>query len=87
MLISANTGLHSYRPGRPRFNILDTINFMAEAGFEAVDVNFCGVVYDKDDWHDPILDNDWRENLRLLREQMTKCGLVASHTHLPFRYN
>lgn len=87
MLISANTGLHSYRPGKSRFDILGTMNFMAEAGFEAVDVNFCGTVYDKEDWHDPILDGDWRENSRRLRDRMALCGLVASHTHLPFRYN
>ena len=87
MLISSNTGLRSYRPGKPRFNLLDTISFMAEAGFEAVDINFCGTVYSKDDWHDPILDGEWRENLNKLREHILKCGLIASHTHLPFRYN
>lgn len=87
MLISANTGLHSLIPGKPRYDMLETMDFLAKCGFEAVDVNFCATIYSGEYNHEPILDGDWKTNMAKLKERITDNGLVVSHTHLPFRYN
>jgi sugar phosphate isomerase/epimerase len=86
MLISINTGLYSARPGKPRYDICDAMDFYAEAGFEAVDVNLTAVVYQDPYDHEPALDGDWRATMEKLKKRIDANGLVVSHTHIPFRY-
>ncbi len=83
MLISTNSGLYSARPGKPRFDMCEAMDFFAEAGFEAVDVNFCAVIYDGFR-HEPVLDGDWKENIKRLEQKILEDHLTVSHTHLPF---
>lgn len=83
MLISTNSGLYSARPGKPRFDMVGAMDFFAAAGFEAVDVNFCGVIYEGLS-HEPILDGDWKANVRRLKERIDANHLTVSQTHLPF---
>ena len=44
MLISANTGLHSANPSGVRYDMVEAVDFFADAGFESLDVNFCGTI-------------------------------------------
>ncbi len=87
MLISTNSGLYSARPGKPRWSMFEAMDFLAEAGFEAVDINFCAVIYSDPLGHEPILDGDWEANIDRLKKCITANRLVVSHTHLPFRYD
>lgn len=87
MLISTNSGLYSARPGKPRWSMCEAMDFFAAAGFEAVDVNFCAVIYSDPLGHEPILDGDWETNLDRLKECIAANRLMVSHTHLPFRYD
>ena len=87
MLISTNSGLHSARPGKPRYDMCEAMDFLSAAGFEAVDVNFCAVIYSGENDHEPILDGDWETTIRTLKERIAADGMTVSHTHLPFRYN
>lgn len=84
MLISANSGYHSARPGRPRFDMInETVDFLADAGFQAIDVNFCAVIYNSEKKpHEPILDD--QKNLPLLASKIRSRGLAVNTTHLPF---
>ena len=86
MLISTNSGLYSARPDAPRIPMAQAMDFFAEAGFEAVDVNFCGTIYPEPFRHEPILDGDWRKNLDGVVDAIRRNRLVISHTHVPF-YN
>lgn len=83
MLISINTGLYSGRLGKPRFNLCDAMVFFAEAGFEAVDVNFTPVVYQDTNDHEPILDGDWAANIQTLKKRIADSGLIVSHKKRP----
>lgn len=83
MLISTNSGLHSGVPNAPRVSMIDAMDFFADAGFEAVDVNFSAITYEGNK-HECILDGDWKANLDLLSAKMKERGLVVSHSHAPF---
>ena len=84
MLISANSGYHSARPGRPRFDMVnETVDFLADAGFQAIDVNFCAVIYNSEKKpHEPILDTP--EGVVALAKKIKSRGLAVNTTHLPF---
>ena len=82
MLISINTGLYSARPGKPRYDICDAMDFYAEAGFEAVDVNLTAVVYPDPYDHEPALDGDWCATMEKLKKRIDANGLVS---HLPWK--
>lgn len=86
MLISTNTGLHSARVNKLRIPMAKAMDFFAQAGFEAVDINFCAPIYKEPFRHEPILDGNWQENLDEVMAAIRRNGLVISHTHLPF-YN
>lgn len=84
MLISANTGLYSARNGAGRIPMAQGMDFFASAGFEAVDVNFCAVIYPEPERHEPVLDGDWRKNIDQVLARIQHNHLEISHTHLPF---
>lgn len=86
MLISTNSGLYSAVPSAPRVPMADSMRFFAQAGFEAVDINFCATIYPEPFRHEPILDGDWQENLDAVLRVIQESGLAISHTHVPF-YN
>lgn len=87
LLISANSGLHSARAGRPRYPMAEAVAFFADAGFEAVDVNFVATIKEGETLHEPVLDGEnWRENVRAVRERAEERGLALLHTHAPFKY-
>lgn len=47
MLISANSGMYSARAGQKRYDMVnETVDKLADAGFEAIDINFCATVRD-----------------------------------------
>ncbi len=88
MLISTNSGLYSARPDQPRVPMAEAMDFFRDAGFDAVDVNFCATIYTEPHRHEPILDGDWQKNLDALLEAIRRNNLTVSHTHLPFyRYD
>ena len=87
LLISSNSGLHSARTGRPRYPMTEAMDFFADAGFEAVDVNFAATVKQGEFLHEPVLDGEnWRENVRAVRARAEERGLAIFHTHAPFKY-
>ena len=84
MLISTNSGYHSGRPNRPRYTMLEMVDFSAELGFEALDVNFSATIYREPFLHEPILDGDWEQNVRAIGERAKARGLRLVQSHLPF---
>lgn len=95
MLLSTNTGVHSGRPGAPRYDMIEEmVDMIADAGFEAADVNFCAVIYgvwETKKQHEPILDGDAEERRARIDRLKAKCaarGIATPTTHLPFfRYD
>lgn len=87
-LLSSNSGLYSARRGAPRFSIMETVDFLADAGFEAIDVNFSATITQGETGHEPMLDgDDWRERMAELKARADRRGLRIFHSHAPFRYN
>lgn len=87
MLISTNTGLYSSRPNEGRVPIAEAVEFLASAGFEAIDVNFSASIYKSEFAHEPILDgDDWRARVLDLKKTIQRCGLTAAHSHAPFGF-
>lgn len=84
MLISTNSGLYSARPNELRVPMADAMRFFGQASFEAVDVNFCAVIYTEPFKHEPVLDGDWQKNMDEVLAAIHEAGLQVSHTHLPF---
>ncbi len=87
-LLSSNSGLYSARQNAPRFSVMDTVDFLADAGFEAIDVNFSATITEGAFLHEPMLDGDgWRERMAELKAKADQRGLQIFHSHAPFRYN
>ncbi len=87
MRISTNSGLHSARVGKERYSMVESVRFCAEAGFEALDINFCAAIYVEADRIDrTILGDDWREQLDRIMEEARRHRLAFPTAHLPF-YN
>jgi sugar phosphate isomerase/epimerase len=85
MLISANSGLYSFRAGQPRYLFTDSIRFLAAAGFRAIDINFSAVIYREPDRVEPLLlGDDWRERVEDLDRLIKSLGLHIYMSHLPF---
>ncbi len=86
MLISANSGLYSARPGNPRFTMLEAVDFFKEVGFDAFDINFCATIYDNHPKKvkEFILDGDWKKNISEVKEKCDKYGIAINTSHLPF---
>lgn len=84
MLISVNSGYYSARPGRPRYDMVnEAVDFIADTGYGAIDVNFCAVIYNSEKKpHEPILDTD--DGVERLAKKILERGLKVSTTHLPF---
>lgn len=87
MLLSTNSGVHSFVPDQPRIPMKEAMRTLAKVGFDAVDVNFAATIYTSREKNEPILDGEnWRDTIRDLTEEIARVGLAISHTHLPF-YN
>lgn len=96
MRLSTNTGVYSGRPGKlPRYDMIEeTIDRIADAGFEVADVNFCATIYgvwETKKSHEPILDGTPEERHERIARLAAKCaerGIVPNTTHIPFfRYD
>ena len=88
MLLSSNSGTHAGRPGKIRYTLFESVDFLADMGFEAIDVNFCRVTYKETNEREFILDgDDWQENVLRLKEKIQERGLVPYMSHLPFRFD
>lgn len=86
-LISTNSGLHSARPGKPRFRMQDAPAVFKKAGFEAMDINFAATIYDGEYKHEPILDGDnYLSQAMEVKQACDENGLEMTVSHLPF-YN
>ncbi len=87
LLLSANSGLYSARPGMPRVSMLQAVDFLAQMGFEGMDVNFSGTILTGEFVHEPVLDgDDWRERLAEIRERAERKGLRIVHSHAPYHH-
>ena len=86
-LISTNSGLHSARPGKPRFPMQEAPAAFKKAGFEAMDINFAASIYEGEYKHEPILDgNNYLEQVMEVKRACDENGLEMTVSHLPF-YN
>lgn len=83
MKISVNTLLQSARKDRPRFKMADTIEFFHQAGFEALDVNFCYIIHEGN-IHEPVLNGNWKKNLDEVMDRMNRFDIAVSSSHAPF---
>ena len=87
MLLSANSGLHGARPGQARYSVLESADFLADVGFDAIDVNFGASIYPEPEAHDNLIDgDDWKKNLDALLDKCRQRDLKIRMTHLPFRF-
>lgn len=88
MLLSANSGMHGSREGMPRYDMVyEAVDFLADAGYDAIDISFCPVIYDGNN-HEPILDGDgWMKNLDRLIDKCKQRSLQINTTHLPYAYD
>lgn len=87
LLLSSNSGLYSARQNAPRFSIMEAVDFLADMGFEAIDVNFSATITRGEFDHEPMLDGDnWRERMAALKAKAAAKGLQILHSHAPFRY-
>ena len=89
-LLSTNSGLYSARPGQPRLDMLETLDFLARVGFEGVDVNFTGTILPGEFIHEPVLDGDsWRERIAGVKARAEQLGLKIVYSHAPYhnKYN
>lgn len=86
MLISSNSGLYSARPGKPRYSMLEAVDFFKKVGFEAFDINFCATIYNENPKKPKefILDGDWKKNVSEVKERCDKYGIAINTSHLPF---
>lgn len=85
MLICANSGLHSARPNDLRIPMQEGPAVLRAAGFEAIDINFCGTIYDEPERHEPILDrDDWKKGLEQVMRACADNGLPIPVSHLPY---
>ena len=88
MLLSSNSGTHAGRPDKLRYTLFESVDFRAEMGFEAIDVNFCRCTYNEPKERESILDGDnWQENVLRLKEKIEEKHLVPCMSHLPFRFD
>lgn len=87
MLISANSGIHSGRPNKERYTMLEALDFFSEVGYEAFDINFCATIYgvgNSKKQREYILDGDWKSNVDEVGEKAAKLGIAINTSHLPF---
>jgi sugar phosphate isomerase/epimerase len=85
MLLSSNSGFYSFRAGEERYPFTESLRFLSRAGFEAVDVNFCAVIYhEKDQIEMLLLADDWREKVEEIGRLAGELGLRLYMSHLPF---
>lgn len=86
-LISANSGLHSARPNKPRFRMQEAPAVLKKAGFEAMDLNLCATIYEGETKHEPILDGDnYLAQVMEVKQACDENGLAMTISHVPF-YN
>lgn len=87
MLISANSGIHSARPGKERYTMFEALDFFKEVGFEAFDINFCATIYGVGPSKKPreyILDGEWKKNIYDIGNKAAELGIAINTSHLPF---
>lgn len=87
MLISTNTGLYSARSEcNERYDMLNAVDFFHTAGFEALDVNFCGTIYVNHPKKpkETILDGDWERKVAAIAERAALYSMPTKLSHLPF---
>ncbi len=89
MLISSNTGVYSANPSGTRYDMIEAVDFFADAGFESLDVNFCGTIYinNPKKQHECFLDgseSEWLGRVERFGERAAARGLPVRLSHLPF---
>ncbi|MBQ8815591.1 MAG: sugar phosphate isomerase/epimerase [Lachnospiraceae bacterium] len=88
MLLCSNSGTHAANQGEKRYSLFEAVDFLAEVGFEAIDVNFCKTTFQSPEGREDCLDGDnWQENMYRLKARIKEKGLVAALSHLPFHFD
>jgi len=60
---------------------VEVVRRCAEAGFEVMDVNLCGLHRGPG----PFREDDWKKTAEELRNEAEKCGVKFVQSHLPYR--
>ena len=64
---------------------METVSFLADAGFRVLDFNFCAAIYTDPFTIDrTIVEPGWQHTIEALRNEMEKRQVVAKYSHLPF---
>lgn len=85
MRICANSGLYSVQPDALRIPMAEAPAVLKDAGFESMDINFCGTIYDEPSRHEPLLDgDDWRRALDAVMAECARCDMPVPVSHLPY---
>ncbi|MBQ3075105.1 MAG: sugar phosphate isomerase/epimerase [Clostridia bacterium] len=67
-------------------SFLKNAAFLAELGYEAMDVDLSAVIF-QGEKHDPMLDDDrWEETVDAAGKECARLGIKLSSCHLPFTY-
>lgn len=85
MILSINHGMHSLREGRERFTASEAALFLADVGFEGLDVNFFGTT-NSGYKREIILDGSWQQNIAELKKVICQCCLKVESIHTPAEY-
>lgn len=85
MILSITHGMHSLREGRERFTASEAAMFLADAGFEGLDVNFFGTT-NSGYKREKILDGAWRQNVDELKKVICQRNLKVESIHTPAEY-
>lgn len=82
---STNSGIHSGRVGKKRYPIEENLAFIADHGFEVLDINFCAAIYEGLEKEDTTLLGDgWKDNVRRIGKECARHGMRVRVSHLPF---
>lgn len=85
--LAATSLLYSAHPGAPRYSIFEAVDFFADKGFDAMDVNFSATILSGEHLHEPMLDgDDWRERMERLRVRAGERGLRLICSHAPYHH-
>ena len=82
MKLSVSTALHSTCPDRERWRLEESVRFLGNPGFEALDIDFTEAIHE----YSFFQQEDWRKTVERIGLAAEEYNIETSQSHLPF-YN